>query len=233
MRRTGSGYAPGRESGYVTPRARAAYPLAMSAHSAVAWLAGALLLACATGPDPFRYRLANSGGSWLESGDDAVLADLESRYPDYFRLVFDQKTSEDIDLRPLRDDLERSPVDRRNYDALNAVAIGYFELNARAEDQRGSGGSAYLGGSFRVAKLVAVPWRAYREIHDTRLRDAILDFFADAARGDKPASLGTSSRLARIVASLGEREPDPARQARIRAIARELRGARPESPAPF
>ena len=205
----------------------------MRARRAGTWFAAALVFACATGSDPLRYRLADSGGSWIDSGGDAVLADLEPRYPDYFRLVFDPKTSEDLDLRPLRDDLERAPVDRRNYDALNAIAIGYFELNARAEDLRGSSQSAYLGGSFRVAKLVAVPWRAYREIQNAALRDAILDFFADAARGEKPSSASTSSRVARIVASLAERESDPARQARIRAIASDLESGAPASRAPF
>ena len=190
----------------------------------------ALALACASGPapvaDPARYRLATSGADWTKAGRDALLADLEPRYPGYFRSVFDEPGQRDIDLRALREDLERDPLDRRNYDALNALAIGYFELNARAERLRGSGDSAYLGGSMQVAKLAAVPWRAYREIHDASLRDAILDFFADAARGEKPGSASTNARLAAIVESLEKRETNAARRERIRRIATRLAGDR-------
>jgi len=183
-----------------------------------------LFLACSTGADPMHYRLAHSGADWTASGDDPVLRDLKPRYPAFFAIVFDvSEEPGELNLLPLRDDLERQPVDRRNYDALNAVAIGYFELNAQAESLRGTGDAEYLGGSMRVAKLVAVPWRAYREIDDAALRDAILDFFADAASGDKPASKRTSTRLGAIVDSLEPRENDPARKARIRRISAQLR----------
>ena len=181
-------------------------------------LATAYTLACASGPDASRYRLEQSEGRWTSASDHPVLDDLQPRYPDYFSVLLEREPARELDLRPLRDDLERRPVDRRNYDALNAVAIGYFEMNARAERLRGSGDSSYLGGSFQVAKLVGVPWRAYREIEEPALRDAILDFFADAASGRKPASAGTASRLGSIVQSLEQRENDPERLARIRGI---------------
>ncbi len=191
-------------------------------------LAGALCasgLACGwmIGPAPQaeRYRLTDSGGDWTVSDPDRVRDDLRPRYPDYFARVLDSGSGE-IDLRPLRYDLERAPVDHRNYDALNAVAIGYFELNSRAETLRDSGASAYLGGSMQVARLVAVPWRAYREIEDGALRDAILDFFADAASGAKPGSSATNARLVSVVESLEKHEADTERKARIRAIVASL-----------
>ncbi len=187
----------------------------------------AVLLACAgaQGPDSVRaerYRLTQSGADWTRAGDDRVLDDLLPRHPDFFARVFDEKASDDIDLRALRDDLERAPVDRLNYDALNALAIAYFELNARAEALRGSGNTAYLGGSMQVAKLAGVPWRAYREIQEPALRGAILDFFADAAGGEKPGTARTNARLASIVDSLAKHEQDPARQTRIREIVQRL-----------
>jgi hypothetical protein len=187
----------------------------------------AVLLACAgaQGPDSVRverYRLSQSGADWTRAGDDRVLDDLRPRHPDFFARVFDEKASDDIDLRALRDDLERAPVDRLNYDALNALAIAYFELNARAEALRGSGNTAYLGGSMQVAKLAGVPWRAYREIQEPALRGAILDFFADAAGGEKPGTARTNARLASIVDSLAKHEQDPSRQTRIREIVQRL-----------
>ena len=185
-------------------------------------LSCALAAACAGPPDASRYRLAESEEDWTAAGERPVLADLQARYPEYFGVVLDAGSSRELDLRPLRDDLERKPVDRRNYDALNAVAIGYFEMNARAEALRGSGSSSYLGGSFQVAKLVGVPWRAYREIEDPALRDAILDFFDDASSGRTAASARTAARLGSVVRSLEQRETDPERLARIRSIAGRL-----------
>lgn len=190
----------------------------MKAIGALTCLVALLGLACASPTDPMRYRLSGSGADWTAAGSDRVLDDLRPRYPDYFGIVFESLDIRDPDLRPLRDDLERRPVDRRNYDALNALAIGYFELNARAEALRESGDAAYLGGSFRVARLVAVPWRAYREIEEPALREAILDFFADVASGEKPASARTAARLATTVESLVRGEADPVRRERIRAI---------------
>ena len=59
-----------------------------------------------------------------------------------------------------------------------------------------------------------MPWRAYSKIEEGRLRDAILDFFGDVAS----ASRSTAPRLLRVVESLREKEPDPARRQRIDSI---------------
>jgi hypothetical protein len=188
-------------------------------------LAGlALVLACASAPEahPDRYRLARSGTHWDVVGEDRVLEDLRPRYPDFFVVVLDPSRSHEPDLRPLRDDLEHEPVDRRNYDALNAVAIAYFELNYRGEAARERAAVGFLSAGFRAAKLVAVPWRAYGEIQEPRLRDAILDFFEDVASGEKLGSARTRSRLTRIVGSLERKESDPARLARIHDLVERL-----------
>jgi hypothetical protein len=116
-------------------------------------------------------------------------------------------------------------VTRRNYDALNAVALAYFELNARAESNRGR--ETYLSESTRATHLVAVPWRAYGEVQDPALRGAILDFFEDAASGEKLLSDRTSGRLTRVVDSLAGKEQDPERQERIRVIVERLSQASP------
>ena len=191
---------------------------------AIAVLGCSLALACQTTPasDPLRYRLASCGGDWSAAGGDAVLDDLRPRYPEYFAVVLGTDTQSELDLRPLRDDLERAPVDRRNYDALNAVAIGYFELNHRAEAQRGDGGMGFFWGSQRASKLLAVPWRGYAETDDAALRGAILDFFEDAGTGDKLSAAGTSGRVGPVVESLAKKEEDPERLARIEAIVQEI-----------
>lgn len=186
--------------------------------------AGPLLLllvaACATPGDPMSYRLAETGSHWSDGEGAEVLAEGRERYPEFFDVLLDPSVVREFDTRPLRDDLERSPVDRRNFDALHAVAIAYFELNYRAESDRGGG--LYLGNSMLAAQLVAVPWRAYSEVQDPRLRGAILDFFEDAGTGEKIGSAGTAPRLARVVGSLAKKEPDPARHARIEALAARL-----------
>ena len=184
----------------------------------IAALTLALLLACASPPDPNRYRLADSGAHWDVAGHDHVFDDLRPRYPAFFEVILDPGSVQMPDTRRVRDDLERTPVDRRNFDALNAVAIAYFEINFRAEQDRGT--LAYLGLSQNAAKLLAVPWRAYGETEQAALRSAILDFFEDAARGDKLASAATAPRIARIVASLERKESDPARRARIADLSR-------------
>ncbi len=176
--------------------------------------------ACATAPEPMRYRLGGSGSHWDVSGRDRVLDDVRPRHQAFFAVVLDPEKTQDLDLRSLRDDLERHPVDRRNYDALNALAIAYFELNYRAQVMRG--GRHYLTNSFRAAKLLAVPWRAYGEVQDAALRDAILDFFEDAASGEKLESASTAGRLGRIVASLERKEADAARRARIQELVRRI-----------
>lgn len=170
---------------------------------------------------PDRYRLAGSGAHWDVVGADRVVEDLVPRYPVLFEVILDPEETREPDLRPLRDDLERSPVDRRSFDALNAIAVAYFELNYRAQSDRG--GSRYLADSFRAAKLLAVPWRAYGEISDPALRDAILDFFEDAATGEKLAARETAGRLVSIIESLERKEPDPERRERMRRVRARIR----------
>ena len=179
------------------------------------------------GPDPLRYRLGSSGSHWDVAGHDPVLEDVRPRYPEFFEVVLDPARSQEPDVRRIRLDLERKPVDRRNYDALNALAMGYFELNYRSEASRHSGEVGFLSAGFRSASLLAIPWRAYGEIEDGPLRDAILDFFEDAGTSRKLGAQATAGRLARVVASLARKEPDPARRARIEALAAQLeeRGA--------
>lgn len=164
-------------------------------------------------PNPERYRLQASGTHWDEVGSDRVVESLLPVYPEFFDVVLDPAESREPDLRRLRDDLEREPVTRANYDALNSVAIGYFELNYRAQAERG--GERFFADSFRAAKLLAVPWRAYGEVEDSRLRDAILDFFEDAGTGEKLLARETAGRIEPIVASLEEKESDPGRRERI------------------
>ena len=173
-------------------------------------------------PDPLRYRLAESGTHWDVAGSDLVLADLRPRYPEFFAVILDPARSDEPPLRTLRDDLERQPADRRNFDALNALAIGYFEINYRSESARGGGGLGFLSGGFRSAKLLAVPWRAYGEVADPRVRDAILDFYEDAGTGSKLGARATAGRLVRIVESLAAKEPDATRRGRIVALAARL-----------
>ncbi|MGH0037502.1 MAG: hypothetical protein ACQGVK_20940 [Myxococcota bacterium] len=184
---------------------------------ALCWVAG-----CPSAPpDPMRYRLTGSGTHWDVVGDDRVLDDLRPRYPEFFALVLDPSRTEEANLLELRDDLERMPGDRRNYDALNTLAIAYFELNHRGESLRGRG-LGFMSQGFRAAQLLAVPWRAYPLVDDPRLRDAILDFFDDASSGTKLASRRTAPRLTRIVSSLARHEDDPARLARIHGLVTRL-----------
>lgn len=185
-------------------------------------LAAAWAVGCAHSPDPMRYRLTNSGTHWDVVREDRVLEDLLPRYPEFFQVLLDPARTDLPPLRQLRDDLERQPADRRNFDALNALAIGYFELNYRSELFRGSGGLAFLSGGVRSAHLLAVPWRAYGEVSEPGLRDAILDFFEDAGTGEKLAAAATASRLAGIVGSLARKEGDPVRRHRIDALAARL-----------
>jgi hypothetical protein len=191
-------------------------------------LAVVLVATCARAPDPMRYRLSDSGSHWDVSGADRVFDDVSPRYPEFFARVLDPASIQDLDLRELRDDLERRPADRRNYDALNAVAIAYFELNYRAQALRGS--PRYLTHSFQAAKLLAIPWRAYGEIQEHALREAILDFFEDAARGGKLEAATTAGRLGPIVRSLERKEADPKRLARIRALAARIEAAHGSPP---
>ncbi len=175
------------------------------------------LVGCTGSGDAMGYRLARSGEHWADNGERSVVAELRASYPRFFEVILDPGDTRDPDLRPLRRDLERAPVDRRNFDALNAVAIAYFELNYRA--QAAPGGGFYLGNSFRAAHLLAIPWRAYGEVQDGALRDAILDFFEDAGSGEKLGTAATAPRLASIVASLEPKEQNPERRARIQRLA--------------
>lgn len=188
-----------------------------------------LALACAPDADPRSYRLAGTGESWADTEDRFVVAELRQRYPEFFRVILDPGDTREPDLRPLRRDIEQFPVDQRNFDALNAVAIAYFELNYRAEAD--PGGSFYLGNSFRATHLVAIPWSAYGKVADARFRDAVLDFFEDAASGTKLGTTGTAPRLERIVASLEAKEGEPGRRARIRRLTAEIRSRSPEAAA--
>jgi hypothetical protein len=174
--------------------------------------------------DPARYRLAGGGTDWRQVGNDHVLADLQPRYSEFFAVVLDPQRSEEPDIRPIRADLERAGSGRARFDALNAVAIAYFELNARAQRSLldPGGGAGYLSDSFRATKLLSIPWRAYRDIQDPALRDAILDFYADIAAGEKRESRETAPRILRIVASLEQKESDPDRIERIRSLTERL-----------
>ena len=185
-----------------------------------------LLGGCAHQVDPMRYRLMDSGSHWDVVGHDRVLEDLRPRYPDFFAVVLDPKNRAEPPVRRLRDDLEQRPVDRHNFDALNATAIGYFELNYRSEISRETGDLGFLSGGFRSAHLLAIPWRAYGEIEDSRLRDAILDFYEDAGTGTKLGASATAGRLVDIVSSLAAKEPDAARRERIEALVTRLESYR-------
>jgi len=207
-------------------------PLVRALRGAMRALATGWLAACAVhgagAPDPERYRLAGSGEGWTVAGNDRVLEELQERYPAFFRNVMDPEARGDYDIRALRRDLEHVPVGRRNFDALNAVAIGYFELNHRAEaDPSGRG---YFDDSFRAAKLLAMPWKAYGKVRDPELRDAILDFFEDAGSGKNLDGANAAPRVAEIVASLAAKESDPDRLERIRALAESLAGPGPPVP---
>ena len=187
----------------------------------VAPLALVVVLGCGSASDPHSYRLAAGGEGWQVVGGDRVADDVVPRYPEFFAVILDPSLTRLPDVRSLRDDLERMPVDRGNYDALNALAIAYFESNLQAEADRGAG-LDYLARSFRSAKLLAVPWRAYSFTSDPALRDAILDFFEDVGSGEKRGTAATAPRVIDIVASLEKKEDDPARRARIREIATEI-----------
>jgi hypothetical protein len=184
-----------------------------------------LAAACASddSDDPLRYRLGEAGSRWSDGPGEALVAELRARYPEFFEVILDPADTWEPDMRPIRGDIEHKPVDRRNFDALNAAAIAYFEFNYRAETDRG--GDFYLGNSFRAAHIVAIPWRVYGETDAARLRDAILDFFEDAGSGEKLGTASTAPRLAGIVASLESKEQDPERRARIQRLSQQLRAS--------
>jgi hypothetical protein len=201
----------------------------------LAWLIVSTLPACAsllaTPPDPMRYRLNDSGTHWDVVGTDRVLDDIGPRYPEFFAIILDPARRDEPDLGPLRDDLEQSPVDRRNYDALNAIAIAYFEINFRGEQVRELGSLAFMSEGFRAAHLAAVPWRAYGLIQEDALRDAILDFFEDATLGEKLGARATAGRLTGLVESFERKETDANRLSRIRSLLREIEQIKSAPPA--
>ena len=176
-----------------------------------------------TGPAADRYRLAGSGTHWDEVAGERIVEALRVRYPAFFDIVLEPSETREPDLRALRDDLERQPTSPANYDALHAIAVGYFELNYRAQSDRG--GSRFFADSFRAAQLLAVPWRAYAEIGDPRLRDAILDFFEDAGTGENLLARETAGRIEPVVASLEAKESDPERCRRIEGVRRRILAA--------
>jgi hypothetical protein len=146
-----------------------------------------------------------------------------SDYPEVFRGVDDPVRPGELDVRGLRRDLSRVPVDDRNYRALYAVAVAFFELHERAERDRGGG--LYFAYSFQATKMMAIPWGLYAEIPERGLRASILDFYEDVLFGEKPGLEAVRGRYTRVVADLSRKETDPelrARIARIVARAREL-----------
>jgi len=172
-------------------------------------------------PEGQGYRLAARGVQLQEDGQ-RLLDQLKTRYRDFFAMILDPVTSCVPDMKDLQADLERHPADPRSFDAVNAIALGFFEISYRAEAQKGSG-MHYMGQSFRAARVAAVLWRAYAEVRDERLRNAIIDFFEDAARGEKLGARTTSRTLAQMVASIERQETDPARAARLQRASHALR----------
>ena len=76
--------------------------------------------------------------------------------------------------------------------------------------------------SLRSAKVCAELPGVYDTTADPRLRDAILDFFEDAARRERSSPRTTPQRLAPLVESLGCGESDRQRIARIRSLRMQL-----------
>ena len=115
-------------------------------------------------------------------------------------------------------------MDRRNFDALNAVAIAYFELNYRAEAaacrvEAASSSSSGLSRApicsrcrgARTGRLEATPC-AMRPRFLRRRRHR-----------DKLSTARTIGRLEAIVGSLSTKEPDPRRATRIRELVARIR----------
>jgi hypothetical protein len=154
--------------------------------------------------------------------------EARAAYPVVFRVVDDPKRAEEVDTRELRRDLSHLPVDERNYRALRAIAVAFFELHARAEQHRGRGN--YLGYSFEATKLLAIPWRLYGEIPDSSLRSAILDFYEDVLFGEKPGLGPVRGRYTRTVADLARKESEPDLLERIEDLVERAETLTPEAP---
>jgi hypothetical protein len=143
---------------------------------------------------------------------------LSAKYPEFFAVLEARYGSEDPDVRVVRADLVREPTDASSYDALNAVAVVFFELHRRAERGRGGGASGFLGASFLATKVMAVPWRSYGEVKDLRLRSSILDFYEDMLLGNKAGLRAARGRFTPTVESLLKWETDPTMRARIEGL---------------
>jgi hypothetical protein len=148
-------------------------------------------------------------------------------YPEVFRAVDDPDETGELDVRGLRRDLGHVPVDDRNYRALYAVAVAFFELHERAELDRG--GERYFAYSFQATKMMAIPWRLYGEIPEPGLRSIILDFYEDVLFGDKPGLEVVRGRYTRVVADLARKEADPQLRARIAGLVGRARELTPEA----
>jgi hypothetical protein len=159
-------------------------------------------------------------------GDSWVATEARAAYPSVFLVVDNPDQTGDVDQRPLRSDLSRVPVDARNYRALRAIAVAFFELHERAEEDRG--GELYFSYSFQATKMIAIPWRLYGEIPDVALRSVILDFYEDVLFGAKPGLGVVRGRYTRVVADLARKESDPALRARIDDLVSRARGLEPE-----
>ena len=150
---------------------------------------------------------------------------LRERYPQLFESLTTSHEGADADVRVPRADLLREPADARSYDAMNALAVVFFELHRRAERERHTGSGRFLTANLRATQVLAVSWRAYRDIEVRALRSAILDFYEDVLLGRKAGLEAARGRFVPMVASFAEHEPDPALRARIDALVE--RGRRP------
>jgi hypothetical protein len=65
---------------------------------------------------------------------------------------------------------------------------------------------------------MAVPWRAYGEVADPRLRSSILDFYEDMLLGNKPGLRAARGRFTPTVESLLKWETEPELRARIEGL---------------
>ncbi len=164
-----------------------------------------------------RYRL---GDGAFDSDDETLFRELEPRYREFFVAALDTSGRHEPALGTLRADLERDPVDRRCFDSLNALALAYFRMHAARLKPASRLGSLRL--SLRSAKVCTELPGVYDKTADPRLRDAILDFFEDAARRERTRPRTTPQRLAPLVESLGHGESDQQRIARIRSLRMQL-----------
>jgi hypothetical protein len=182
-----------------------------------------VLAACQAGPGPavsapelgYRFREVR------KPAQSAEAARLSARYPELFAVLERGYGTEDADVRVVRADLVRDPSDASSYDALNSVAVVFFELHRRAERSRAGNGLGFLGSSFRATKVMAVPWRAYGDVKDTRLRSSIVDFFEDLLLGNKAGMRASRGRFTPTVESLLKWEDDPALRSRIESLVAE------------